>query len=265
MTALTSDYTRQVVPEGRNHGTAVSTPHTSLACVQMSETLVTLLPFATYLAGSLGDTLTTYDWTGMAAADWPQRLEALTAKHELLVLGEPEPSFLARLLGRQPGCKAALQVSLPTLIVRQPRWPLERILLVVRADGRDGTAVSWAARLATASHAAVTLLAAVPSLPLMYGPHHHIRAGLDVLLTATTNAGGQLRTLARHVADCQIDGSLRLRRGEPAQQIRWEVAESNPDLIVLVADACSRWPHWLLDDLTLSLLRWIDRPVLITR
>jgi len=265
MTTFTSIPEKLSIPERHNRGTAVPILPASLACIQMNETLVTLPPFAAYLAALLGDTLITCDWIGSAAADLPERLAALATSHELLVLGGPQPSFLERLLGRQPGCEAALQAPIPTLIVRQPRWPLERILLVVRADGRDGTAVSWAARLAKASHAAVTLLAAVPTLPLMYGPQRHARAGLDVLLTATTDAGGQIRTLARHITDCGIDGTLRLRQGEPARQIRWEVAESNPDLIVLVADACTRLPHWLLDDLALSLLHWIDRPVLITR
>ncbi len=225
-----------------------------LTAILLDKNQVTLRPFTEYLGQQLGATLTFLEGMGKSEAELRQQLNM---PHDLLVLGRPPQPLLQRWLGR----RAMLPGSAPILVVRQPRWPLERILLVVRADGQDETAVSWAGRLAKTTHAAVTLLPIVPTLPAMYGPQFQQQARMDVLLVS----GGQLRNLAQQLADNRIGANLHLRPGEPAWQLRWEIAETNPDLVVLAAEARKRWPDWLLSDVVLPLLSWIDRPVLVTR
>lgn len=238
-------------PTGHESGCVVT-------AVQFCPDVVTLKPYAEYLAQQLSGQLTILNGIGLPEADLRQQL---TRAHDLLVLGQPPRALLRRWLGR----RGALPGQAPVLIARQPRWPLERILLVVRADGQDATAVNWAGRLAQTTLAAVTLLAMVPALPAMYGPQFQRQAGVDVLLAPTTGSGGHLRTLAQQLADNQIEATLRLRPGEPAWQLRWEMADSNPDLVVLAEEPRTRWPAWLHSELVLSLVDWIDRPLLVTR
>ncbi len=233
-------------------------PDCVVTAVQFCPDMVTLKPYAEYLAQQLNGQLIMFNGRELPEADLRQQL---TREHDLLVLGQPPRALLRCWLGR----RGALPDKAPMLVARQPRWPLKRILLVVRADGQDATAVTWAGRLAQATHAAVTLLAMVPALPAMYGPQFQQQAGVDVLLAPTTSSGGQLRTLAQHLADNQINTALHLRPGEPIWQLRWEMAENNPDLVVLAEEPRPRWPAWLHSELVLPLLDWIDRPLLVTR
>lgn len=225
----------------------------AITCIQMNATVVTLHPYTAYLAGLLGGAVTRQTWPAAPTAVLAQQLAALPPA-DLLVVGEPERQ-------RRGARRLVRQAPASLLLARQPRWPLERILLVVRADGRDDTAVSWAGRLAHASGAHLTLLAAVPSLPPLLAAHQR-QAGLDALLTPTTTAGGQLRRLADLVLDAGAEGTLHLRQGEPDWQLRWEVDEGNPDLVVIAAPAAG-WRSRLADDPLWPLLRWIARPVLV--
>jgi len=149
-------------------------------------------------------------------------------------------------------------------VARRPRWPLRRLLLVVRGEEIDDAAVDWAVRLARPSGAAVTALAVVPPAPAMYDRWARMRGGLDVLLTTDTALGREMRRVARWLVDWEVEGTLRLRQGAPDQQIRYQVAQGDYDLIVVAARPNGR-RRWLLGERVLSLLRWADRPVLVAK
>ncbi|HID52946.1 MAG TPA: hypothetical protein EYP41_13055 [Anaerolineae bacterium] len=177
---------------------------------------------------------------------------------DLIVCGELEQSCLEQVWAGQP--PASL------LWARRPRWPIQNILLILRFEETDNAAVEWLERLALASSAAVTVLPIVPSLPAMHRLGNRIQTGLDLLLSANTPAGRRVRRLARRMAGWQISSGLRLRQGEPEQQIREEVAEGNYDLIVIGAEpGHGRSHHFQSGELVGPLLRWVERPLLIAR
>jgi nucleotide-binding universal stress UspA family protein len=175
--------------------------------------------------------------------------------------------LIRRLLSRSTadGVLASQQNALPfaVLVAPRPRWPLKRILLVICGESADNGAVDWVLRLARPSTAAVTALAVVPPVPAMYHGLSRMEQGLASLLATDTTFGQQMHQVARRLAECKVDGTLRLRQGIPDQQICREVAEGDHDLIVMATKPCRWWLRQLKGDPICSLLSWVDRPVLL--
>jgi nucleotide-binding universal stress UspA family protein len=190
-----------------------------------------------------------------------------TARHdyELVICGEPDQSFFGRLLQVALGRRTLDQLPTSLLFVRRPRWPLRRLLLVAQAEASDGSATDWALRLAGSSDATVTVLAVVPPVPAMYHGLSSLEGGLAELLTADTVLGRQMRSVARRLVDGNIEGKLRLRQGAPVWEIRREAVEGGHDLVAVAAAPQGGLRRLLLGELALSLLRVVDRPVLIAR
>jgi hypothetical protein len=72
-----------------------------------------------------------------------------------------------------------------------------------------------------------------------------------------------MREIAQHLAEREIEGTLRLRQGPPEWQIRRELLQGDYDLIVVAALPQRRGLWRLEGDLADSLFLWTDRPVLI--
>ena len=192
--------------------------------------------------------------------------EVERASYDLVAWGEPEQPLGRQLLSGPAYCQAVERVPTSLLMVRRPRLPLKRLLLIVRGeDIVDSMAVNWAVRLAQPSGAAVTVLAVVPPVPAMCDGRTRMQDGLYALLTTDTALGQQMRRIAQCLVDWEVEGTLRLRQGAPDEQIRCEVAEGDYDLIVVATKPHDQWRRWLMRDQVLSLLRWTDRPVLVAK
>ena len=180
--------------------------------------------------------------------------EGAGVEHELLIVEEAKHSLIQR-----------LQSHGAVLVARLPRWPLERLLLIVQGVGIDDAAVEWVVTLARASGSAVTVLAVVPPVPAMYKGLSRMGQGLPALLATDTALGRGMRQVARQLVAWEIDGTLRLRQGAPDHQIRREIMRTDPDLVVLGARPCRRSARRLAGDLVRPLLRQADRPVLVAQ
>jgi nucleotide-binding universal stress UspA family protein len=222
----------------------------------------TVRAYAHYLQGLLGDQIC---YKPMISNEDVTRIKQAGASCDLIVFGEPEQSWLETLLIGRPVDQVVAQSSTSLLLARQPRWPIKRILLILRIDQTDEAAVCWLARLAQPRVTAVTILPIVPSLPAMYRQGSGVQPGLDVLLSPNTPSGRHLRQLAEQLKQWQIEGDLHLRQGEPDWKIRDEVANKNYDLILIGAEPHGRLYRFLLGELVGPLLSWVDRPLLIAR
>lgn len=187
--------------------------------------------------------------------------------HDLVVFAEPDQSLVKRLLVGPPGCQAAERIPTSVLLARQPRWPIEKILLVTRGqEGVDDQAIDWLIRLVQATNAAVTVLGIVLPMAAVYQRAvTHLPEGPTGWLTTDTPLGRQLAHISNRLQNWHIEGVLRFREGTPEQQIRREVAYDNYDLIVLAPDPRDWWLRRLIGELVDPLLHWIDRPVLIAK
>ncbi|MCB9420261.1 MAG: universal stress protein [Ardenticatenaceae bacterium] len=218
-----------------------------------------LLPYANYLCHLLNGRLQHLVLPEQKAVTAVARAAAHT---DLIILDEPEQSLAARLCLGRPGQKFAAQMPASVLVARQPLWPLRQLLLVLRLDNQDETAVIWAKRLAQTSGAAVTILPLVPSLPAMYAPRSN---GVAALLSSQTAAGQQVRQVAKQLNEARITAVIHLRQGEPDGQISREIEAGLHDLVVIGAEPTIKWQRWLLGDLVSPLLSWITHPVLVAK
>jgi nucleotide-binding universal stress UspA family protein len=193
--------------------------------------------------------------------------EAATGQHDLYILPDMAHPLLPRLLSgadrmekrARPG---GLQPA--ALVVREPRWPIDRILLLLCGQEKDHAAIDWVLHLAHKAHGQVAVLAVVPPVPAMYGHRPGIGDGLPGLLTANSPLGQQMRQVARNLVAWEIDATLRLREGRPAVQIQRELAAGDYDLVAVAGRPCSAVQRWLQGDEASDVLHWTNRPVLVS-
>ena len=151
------------------------------------------------------------------------------------------------------------------LFVRHQRWPLKRILLVVKGQPGDERAAEWSIRLARPSSANITALAVVVPVPAMYAGLSRLDAGLRGVLAADTKLGRSMRRVAHRLVDGNTEGVLRLREGHHGWETRREAVEGQFDLIVMPSACRGRLRVRVLDDPVLSPAWAIDRPILLVR
>lgn len=185
---------------------------------------------------------------------------------DLVVLGKGSHLLLRRLLSLQVAGNAVScgesAASFGVLAAKEPRWPIERILLVLSGGGTDHSAVDWALRLAYPSAAAVTVMAVVPSVQAMYHGLSRMEQSLRSLLGTDTALGCQMRQAVRRLVESQVDSTLRMRQGGPEQQICQEMAEGDYDLAIMATKPCRWWLRKMKGDPICSLLKWARWPVL---
>jgi hypothetical protein len=190
--------------------------------------------------------------------------EATRCQPDLVIFHIPTPSLLKRLSIDFTVNKLIEGLPSSILIVKNPRWPLKKMLLTIRdSDVDNQSTLEWVVRLARCSQAAVTIMPLVPPVPEMYGSL--IRNSLPALLTANDPFGKKMRWIAHRLASQEVEGTFKLRNGYPLEQLRSEVLESDTDLVITAADPQNHIWHWILGELVNDLFVWLDRPLLITK
>lgn len=231
-----------------------------------------VISYATQVAALLGAPLNRYDpllpaqerpdsdapgprWeSGAAAAD--DRLVILSCADLTL----PDPLQVAG-----HGSGAAL------LYACRPRWPLRRLLLIVRGDPVDDAALAWAARLARATGSATTALMIAPHTAagqaspspqrrLPFGAHDDISS----LLSANNALGHKMRHAAQRLDALQMDAVLHLRQGAPEVMIHEELASLPYDLIIAGVAVRGAEAQWRLRPLLHKMLSDLYCPLLLT-
>lgn len=225
--------------------------------------------YAANLAALLQATLQRFDLVagrdcGLAAAGSP--VLGRFSSDALLVLPCSDDTLRGRWLGDTAGQRPAV------LIACQPRWPLRKLLVIVRGDQVDDQALAWAARLAHPSGAAATALMVAPqgqaghALALRGALHHEpAEAGIAALLSTGNAAGRKLQQVAQRLAALQLDGTLHLRQGAPEAVIRDELAAAPYDLAITGLAVRGWEARWRLRPFLDKLLQDTRCPLLIAR
>ena len=182
---------------------------------------------------------------------------------DLIMFGRPEQSRIERLLYGSACRRVVSKASKTILLVKQPKWPIRKILFVLRVDASEELAVDWTGRLTRFSGAKLTILPLVPSQSLLYGSGSHLQIGIESLLAPNTPSGVQLRRFLNRLGQWQVNGVLRVRQGDPLWQVLWEFDRGNYDLVIIGAEQHSRWQRWLFGGLVGPVVSRINRPILI--
>ena len=190
-------------------------------------------------------------------------IQQATAVTNSLLYHEPQHGRWQRPFGYWHTHHLIARARGSVLVVQQPRWPLRQILLVVRGEAGDETAVLWAKTLAQASGATVAIMPIIPACPGMYQMGNEVQARLDILLQPNTISGQRLNSYKDQLEQADVPYHFCQQSGSPDQQIQQKVTEMEPDLIVVGAERHGRLQRWYLGEIVGPLLRWIDRPLLV--
>jgi len=148
------------------------------------------------------------------------------------------------------------------LLIRETRWPIQQILLVLQVDDIDACAEEWAVRVAIASKASLTILPVIPTVPLMYS---EMQQGLSELLDSNCQLGQHLRRVARRLVNWEVSGSFKLRDEPPEWQIRSEISQGDFDLIIIGVEFHNPLRKLFMQDLVFPLSCWTTRPILLAQ
>jgi nucleotide-binding universal stress UspA family protein len=190
-------------------------------------------------------------------------VDAADSERDLLLLSESDLSWRDRWFGSAAVRQAGGLLSSSVLLARQPRWPLRHLLVILRGQPEDETAVTWALRLAKAAGAGITLLPIIPAQPGYYNHSSQVQAPLNVLLTTNSLTGRCLQRQLLRLAQEGVSGTVQTQPGPPVQQIEQAVQIDQPDLILIAEESGDRFLRLWLGELVRPLLRAADRPVLV--
>lgn len=184
---------------------------------------------------------------------------------DLVVFGEPDRSLVKRLLVRYDKPRFVDHLNTSLLVAREPRYPIKKILLLVRAQESDSVAVDWACRLAKNRDIGVSCLPIVPAQPGLYRYGAPIKPREDVLLAEGTRTGKFINGFLRQLDRKGVASELLLLSGDPSAQIKQALAAGDFDLVIIAAEPYGRIQRLLLGELVDPLLHWLDRPILIAK
>lgn len=220
--------------------------------------------YTDYLSGLLGGRVTRLEPRDDSGESELAAIETAARSHELVVLGVDRQPLLQRLLHGSLVHRILSSTTGSLLTASSPRWPIRRILAVTRGRPQDDAVSAWSARLACASGATITVLFVQPELPAACAcclPGVALAHGT----TYGMRLSRQVASLDEHVPGWSWTGHVRCRSGSPCDQLRREIAEKEPDLVITGADARSWLDRRVTGCLTGELIRWAARPVLIAR
>lgn len=186
-------------------------------------------------------------------------------KQDVILLYEPAPSRWQRLLGRTEAERLAARGPASVLVVRRPRWPVDNILLIFRAEPGDEAAIEWTRTLSRATGATVTVMPILPPIPALYTWHRDGRLDAGQLLASNTPAAARLRRLLGQFDEERIPATVHLGPGEPLWQMREEMAGHDYNLAIVGAEPAGRLHRFLVGDLLGPLLHCANCPVLVAR
>ena len=173
-------------------------------------------------------------------------------------------SLLKRMKPETPIWKIIDQLPSSVIIPPRPRLTLSNVLLVLPdGDTEDESAIHWAVKLARSNQSTVTVLPLLPPVPGWYGSF--IKHSLQALFEADDPLGKKMRSIAQRFSESKINGSFKLREGEPLDQLRDEILITDPDLIILPSPPLGCLRRSMTKELINPLLNWANRPVLISK
>ena len=127
-------------------------------------------------------------------------------------------------------------------------------------------AVQFTGRLAAAVGASVTLLHVMAEPPAMYADLVLLEEDVAQLLESKSELGTNLRRQKRELDRLGVSAEVRLRHGIVIDQVFEEVRAGDYDLIVTgTSQARGLLRHYIMGDLTRSILNRANVPVLVAR
>ena len=154
----------------------------------------------------------------------------------------------------------------PVLVAIGEYKSLKRFLVCTGGKEFIEQAVQFTGKLAAAVNASVTLLHVMAEPPAMYADLVRLEENVDQLLESKSELGTNLRRQRRELERLGVSAEVRLRHGIVIDQVFEEARAGDYDLIVTgTSQARGLLRHYIMGDLTRSILNQASCPVLVAR
>jgi len=154
----------------------------------------------------------------------------------------------------------------PVLVAIGECKKLKRFLVCTGGKEFIEQAVQFTGTLAAAVNASVTLLHVMAEPPAMYADLVRLEENVEQLLESKSELGINLRRQKRELERLGVSAEVRLRHGIVIDQVFEEAREGDYDLIVTgTSQARGLLRHYIMGDLTRSILNRANVPVLVAR
>lgn len=154
----------------------------------------------------------------------------------------------------------------PVLVAIGEPKQLKRFLVCTGGKEFIEQAVRFTGEIAAALGASVTLLHVMAEPPAIYVNLVQLEENVDRLLESKSELGTNLRRQKKELQNLGVPAEVRLRHGIVMDQVFEEVHSGNYDLIVTgTSQARGLLGHYIMGDLTRSILNRANVPVLVAR
>jgi nucleotide-binding universal stress UspA family protein len=192
--------------------------------------------------------------------------ETSATHYDLVVIGARHTGRTGLYWRSQKTYEVIKAIPAPVLVAVGERAQLKRFLVCTGGKAFIEGAVELTGQLAAAAGASVTLLHVMAEPPAMYADLVQLEEDLDRLLESKSELGLNLRRQKDDLTRLGVPTEVHIRHGIVLDQIFAEARQGNHDLIVtgsLRARGIMR--HYIMGDLTRSILNQTDIPVLVAR
>src|SRR5713226_1933775 len=187
-------------------------------------------------------------------------------KYDLVVIGARKTGSTGPHWRSEKTYEVIKSISPPVLVAMGEWAQLKRFLVCTGGKEFIEQAVQFTGTLAAAVNASVTLLHVMAEPPAMYADLVRLEENVDHLLESKSELGTNLRRQKRELERLGVSAEVHLRHGIVIDQVFEEAREGDYDLIVTgTSQARGLLRHYIMGDLTRSILNRANVPVLVAR
>src|SRR2546421_1049246 len=192
--------------------------------------------------------------------------ETAKAKYDLVIIGARKTGSTG-VHWRSEKTYEVIKSIAPPVLVAMGEWAqLKQFLVCTGGKEFIEDAVQLTGKLASAVGAAVTLLHVMAEPPAIYADLVRLEEDIDRLLESNSELGINLRTQKQDLEKMGVPTEVHIRHGIVVDQVFAEARENNFDLIVTgSSQARGMVRHYIMGDLTRSILNHANCPVLVAR
>jgi len=187
-------------------------------------------------------------------------------KYDLVVIGARWTGAVGEYWRSTKTYEVIKSVQPPVLVAIGEGKQLKRFVVCTGGKEFIEQAVQFTGTLAAAVGASVTLLHVMAEPPAMYADLVRMEEDVTQLLESKSELGTNLRRQKRELDRLGVSAEVHLRHGIVIDQVFEEVREGSYDLIVTgTSQARGLLRHYIMGDLTRSILNRANVPVLVAR
>ena len=188
------------------------------------------------------------------------------AKYDLVIIGSRRARSTGLYWRSEKTYEVIKAIAPPVLVAIGECTRLRRFLVCTGGKKFIEQAVQLTGTLAAAVDASVTLLHVMAEPPAIYADLVRLEEDVDRLLQSKSELGTHLRRQKRDLQNLGVRAEVRVRHGIVIDQVFAEAEDGKYDLIVTgSSQARGMLRHYIMGDLTRSILNHASCPVLVAR